>query len=174
MRRTVACRVMGEWPIINKDGSYLIMLRPCATAVLAELLDPSVPFVWLPNHSPMRHIEWWDVDLPIAHDRPPRRVRARWLRFDLLLKTAEFKDVADHFDGITAFHMTRPVPNSLIIEQLPEEQLYRVLRQNGLLAHLHQPHSMEVAMYRTWDKEWMDNLLERETIRNLLQPSPQP
>jgi hypothetical protein len=61
-------------------------------------------------------------------------------------------EVADQFDGVTVYQMARPVPGTLAAERLPEERLYPVLRQNGLVAHFHQPHSMEVAMYRSWDR----------------------
>ncbi|MFO0969406.1 MAG: hypothetical protein U0793_27940 [Gemmataceae bacterium] len=108
------------------------------------------------------------MDLPIAREETPRRVRIRSLWCELLLSTAEFVEVADQFDGVTVYQMARPVPSTLTVERLAEERLYPVLRQNGLVAHFHQPHSMEVAMYRSWDRGWVDSLLARESIARLV------
>ena len=97
-------------------------------------------------------------------------MRVRSLCCDLLLGVAEFREVAGQFDGGAFYQMTRPVPNTLIVERLPQEQerLYAILRQAGLSAHYYQPHSMEVAVYRTWDPAWMESLLAREDIADLV------
>ncbi len=158
---------MDELPRVNADGSYSIMLHPCPTATVAELLDPSVPFVWVVGHSPHRVLEWWELDMPVARGERPRRLRVRSLWCELLLGTPEFAEVAGQFNRKTVYQITRPVPNSLIVERLPEDRLYTILRQVGLSAHFHQPHSMEVAMYRTWDRAWMDWLLTRESVGRL-------
>ena len=152
----------------NNDGSFTVMLGPCPTATAAQFLDPSVPFVWVVGHSPHRVLEWWELDLPITRGEQPMRVTVRNLWCELLLGTAEFAQIAEQFDGVTVYQMARPVPATLTIERLPEERLYPILRQSGLVAHFHQPHSMEVAMYKTWDRRWIDNLLKRETIARLL------
>jgi hypothetical protein len=152
----------------NADGSYTVMLGPCPTATAGQLLDPSVPFVWVVGHSPHRVLKWWESDLPLARGEQPRRVRVRSLRCELLLGTAEFAEIAEQFDGVTIYQMARPVPDTLTVERLPEERLYPILRQVGLAAHFHQPHSMEVAMYRTWDRAWIDSLLAREPIARLV------
>jgi hypothetical protein len=152
----------------NGDGSHTIMLGPCPTATAARLLDPSVPFVWVVGHSPHRVLGWWELDLPINRGEHPKRVRVRSLWCELLMGTAEFVEVADQFDGVTLYQMSRPVPDTLSVERLPAERLYQVLLHNGLLAHFHQPHSMEVAMYRGWDRAWVDTLLAREPIARLI------
>ncbi len=158
---------MDQLPRVNADGSCSIMLRPCPTATVAELLDPSVPFVWVVGHSPHRVLEWWELDIPVARGERPRRLRVRSLWCELLLDTPEFAEVAEQFDGVTVYQMARPVPDSLTVERLPEDRLYAILRQVGLSAHFHQPHSMEVAMYRTWDRAWMDRLLARGAVARL-------
>jgi hypothetical protein len=144
------------------------MLAPCPTTTAGQLLDPSVPFAWIVGHSPHRVVEWWELDLPILRGEESRRVRVRSLWCELLLSTAEFAAVADQLDGVTVYQMARQVPDTLAVERLPAERLYPILRQNGLVAHFSQPHSMEVAMYRTWDREWLDKLLARETIARLI------
>lgn len=152
----------------NPDGSWSVALRPCPTATAVEFLDPAVPFVWVVGHSPHRVIEWWPLELPLLRGEPPRPVRVRSLWCELLLSTAEFAAVADQFDGVSLYQMDRPVPDTLILERLPQGRLYRILRQVGLSAHFYQPHSMEVATYRTWDRAWLDRLLAREGIGGLV------
>jgi len=156
-----------QLPRLNADGSCSIMLRPCPTVTVAELLDPSVPFVWVVGHTPHRVLEWWEVDIPVLRGEQARRLRVRSLWCELLFDTPEFAEVAGQFDGVTVYQMARPVPHSLTVERLPEARLYDILRGVGLSAHFHQPHSMEVAMYRTWDRTWMDRLLARESIGRL-------
>ncbi len=143
-------RAVQSLPDMQADNFYGIALRPCPTETIAELLDPSVPFVWVVGHSPHRTIEWWELDLPVHRGERPRRLRVRSLWCELLLNTAEFVEIAGQFDGVTLFQMDRPVPSTLQVERLPEDRRYAILRQVGLSAHLHQPHSMEVATYRTW------------------------
>jgi hypothetical protein len=158
---------MGQLPHMNVDGSSCIALRPCPTVTVAQLLDPSVPFVWVVGHSPHRVLEWWKLDLPVAHGEPPRSLQVRNLWCELLFDTSEFMEVAGQFDGLTLYQMARRVPNTLIVERLPEERLYSVLRDVGLSAHFYQPHSMEVAMYRSWDQAWIERLLTQDLISSL-------
>lgn len=152
----------------NDDGSHTIMLAPCPTATVAQLLDPSVPFVWVVGHSPHRVLEWWELDMPFARGEQPRRMQVRSLWCELFLDITEFTEAAGQFDGVTMFHMAHPVPDTLSLDRLTGEQQYAVLRQNGLVAHFHQPHSMEVAMYRSWDHAWVQTLLARESIARFL------
>ena len=105
-----------QLPHVNADGFCSIILRPCPTATVAELLDPSVPFVWVVGHSPRRVLQWWEVDLPITRGERPRRLQVRSLWCELLFDTRVF---------------------------------------------------VEVALYRTWDRAWMDRLVARESIARL-------
>ena len=159
---------MNQIPCIHADSSYSIMLGSCPTETIAKLLDPSVPFVWVVGHSPHRRIEWWQLDLPVSRGEQPRQLQVRDLWCELLVDTAEFIRIAGQFDGATVFQMDRPVPNTLQVERLPEDRLYTILREVGLSAHFYQPHSMEVAMYRTWDGAWMDRVLAKDSIRKLV------
>ena len=105
--------------------------------------------------------------MPIARGMRPRRLQVRSLSCELLLDTAEFAEVAEQFDGVTVYHMMQPVPDTLMVDRLPEKRRYAILREVGLSAHFYQPHSMEVATYRTWDPAWMDRLLARESIAGM-------
>ena len=158
---------MDQLPRLNSDGSCSIMLATCPTEIVAELLDPSVPFVWVVGHSPHRVVEWWELNMPVIRGEMPRTLQVRSLRCELLLDTAEFKEIVGEFDGINLFQMTRRVPDTLLVECLPEDRRYLILHGVGLSAHFYQPHSMEVAMYRTWDRPWMDQLLARESVSKL-------
>lgn len=157
---------MDPLPREHPDGSWSIMLRSCPTATVAALLDPAVPFVWLPGHWPERVLKWWDVDLPLIAGDAPRRLRVRSLHCELLFDTAEFLRLADRFDGVALYQLARPVPGSLT-PGLPHERLLPVLRRFGLAAHFYQPHSMEVASYRTWDRGWMQRVLGNPDVSRL-------
>jgi hypothetical protein len=152
----------------SPGGCWTVMLRPCPTGTAAQLLDPAVPFVWVVGHSPNRVLQWWRLEMPILRGEQPRSFRVRSVWCELLMSTPEFAEVAEQFDGATIYQMARPVPDTLTVERLPEERLYAILRQAGLSAHFYQPHSMEVAMYRTWDRTWLDRLLAREAISSLV------
>jgi hypothetical protein len=115
---------VGQLLLGHADGSCSIMLRPCPTATVAELLDPSVPFVWVVGHSPYRVLQWWELDIPIARGERPRRLRVRSLWCELLLDMPAFAEVAGQFDGGTVYQMARPAPDSLAMQRLPEDRLY--------------------------------------------------
>ena len=49
------------------------MLRSCTSGILAHILDPAVPFVWIRRHTPKRYIQWVDDDGSYVPLRPCHR-----------------------------------------------------------------------------------------------------
>lgn len=154
--------------ITPSDSLYALTLKPCTTAILANALDPAIPWIWVRGHTPRRHLQWWHTKLPLAGEGTLHEVNVRSLQFDLLLPTKRFLDLLPEFqDDLTLFQLARPVPDTLTLLGLPDRTVDRVLAQNGLHLAFHLPHAFETAQFRAPLHETLAALLNVPEIRAL-------
>jgi hypothetical protein len=155
------------------DGSFVLALLPCTCRILAWLLDPNTPIVWVTNHWPHRVIQWWETSVPLTKADQPRRLRVRGLSYDLQMNREDFLAVLPEFEefGINLYQMTRPVPDTLRVEQLAENVRRRVLIQNGAVTHFQLPHAGEVAVFWSMARATVERALEHPDIRSLAIPN---
>ena len=83
------------------------------------------------------------------------------MEFDLLMSRTEFLTHLDRFSphGMIMTQLTRPVPNSLWLRTLPEEQTERILIQNGMLCRYHLPHRIETAQFSCTDRAHLERVI---------------
>jgi hypothetical protein len=158
-----------ELPITESSGMFSLMLRSCSSDILAHILDPAVPFVWLRRHTPKRYIQWWPTRVPLSERGQPHDVEVRSLEFDLQLTTARFLELLPEFTdhGIVLFQMTRRVPDTLTLDRIAESAVERVLIENGLHLRFYLPHAIESAQLASPYREVLERALQKPQVREL-------
>jgi len=148
---------------------FSLMLRPCTSAILAHAVDASVPHVWIRRHQPNRYLQWWRAQVPLSSASAIHDVEVRSLEFDLHLPATRFLQLLPEFQdhGMAFFQMSRPVPDTLSLDRIPEDAIDRVLIQNGLHLAYYLPHALETAQFRSPRREVLEQLLQAPEIRAL-------
>jgi len=158
-----------ETLITERDGMFIVALRSCTSQILAEILDPAIPFVWIRRHTPKGYVEWWSTRAPLSERGVLHDVEVRSLEFDLQLSTARFLELlpefADH--GMLLFQMTRRVPDSLTLDGVADSAIERVLIQNGLHLRFYLPHAVEYAQIASPHRAVLEKALQSPTVREL-------
>jgi hypothetical protein len=158
-----------ELPITERDGMFSVMLRSCTCSVLAHVVDPAIPFVWVRRHMPQSIVQWWRTQVALSATGGPHNVEVRWMEFDLQLSTSRFLELLPEFEdhGIVLFQMTRRVPDTLTLHGVPDSAVDRVLIQNGLHLRFYLPHAVECAQLASPHREVLERALQRPEVREL-------
>jgi hypothetical protein len=145
---------------------FSFMLRSCTSGILAHILDPAVPFIWIRRHTPKRYIQWWSTQTHLSEAGGLHEVEVRSMEFDVQLRTARFLELLPEFEdhGMVLFQMTRRVPDTLTLSGVPDEAVDRVLLQNGLHLRFYLPHAVECAQLASPQREVLERALERPEI----------
>lgn len=143
--------------ITEQNGMFSLMLRSCTAGILAHIVDPSVPFVWIRCHTPKRYLQWWSTQVCLSEAGLPHAVEVRSMSFDLQLRTNRFLELLPEFEdhGIVLFQMNRRIPDTLTLAGIPDEAMNRVLIQNGLHLRFYLPHAIECAQVVSPHREVM-------------------
>jgi hypothetical protein len=145
----------------SKYGYYYIMLDASEASDLRHLLHPDGEHIWIHSHTPDPCLRWWSTDVPISPGVVLSGARIRLMEFDLLMTRSDFLAHLDMFTphGMIMSQLTRPVPNSLWLQSLPEEQTDRILIQNGMLCRYHLPHRIETAQFSCTDRTHLERVV---------------
>src|ERR1051326_2160967 len=140
-----------DLPITHRSGMYSFMLRSCTSGILAHVLDPTVPFVWIRRHMPKRYVQWWSTQTHLSESGALHDVEVRTMEFDHQLHTDRFLELLPEFEdhGLVLFQMLRRVPDTLTLDGVAEDAVDRVLIQNGLHLRFYLPHAIECAQLKT-------------------------
>jgi hypothetical protein len=155
--------------ITERNGMFSFMLRSCTSGILAHVLDPAVPFVWIRRHTPNRYIQWWNTQIQLSETGAFHDVEVRSLEFDLQLRTARFLELLSEFEdqGIVLFQMTHRVPDTLTLNGIAKDAIGRVLLQNGLYLSFCLPHAVECAQLSSPHREVLERALQRPEVREI-------
>jgi len=106
---------------VNSSPLHCLALDCCRASILADLLDPGAPFVWISGHNPHPTFEWFSASVPLSDKYQGEGVEVRSLFFDLLMPTSRFLTLLPHFDsfGIELCQLNRRVPKTL---QMPKRE----------------------------------------------------
>lgn len=156
-------------PITEQNGMFSFMLRSCTSGILAHVLDPAVPFVWIRRHSPQRYIQWWSTQTRVSESGTLHDIEVRSMEFDLQLRTSRFLELLPEFDdhGMDLFQMMRRVPDTLTLDGIAENAVARILIQNGLHLHFYLPHAVECAQLASPHREVLERVLQRPEVSKI-------
>jgi hypothetical protein len=150
----------------SKHGYYFIMLDASEASDLRHLLHPEGGHIWIHSHRPDPALRWWTADVPISPGVVLPAARVRLMEFDLMMQRDEFLSRLDLFapHGMAITQLTRPVPNSLWLQTLPDEQIDRILIQNGMISRYYLPHRIETAQFSCTDREHLERVAAQPEI----------
>ena len=145
------------------------MLRSCTARILAPILEPAIPWVWIRHHHPKRYIQWWNTQAALSEKGPLHDVEVRMMEFDLQLSTARFLELLPEFEdhGLALFQMTRRVPDTLTLHRVPEEAVDQILIQNGLHLAFYLPHAIECAQLASPHRSVLDRALQKPEVKEI-------
>ena len=118
---------------------------------LVQFLDESVPYVWLLGHMPNPAIQWWDTFVPINRETSFSG-KIRNIVYDLQMSTAEFIKISPSLNnyGLLLIQSSKPMPDTLELNRIPENQQAPVLKKNGATLKIFLPHAAETAMVTSY------------------------
>lgn len=158
-----------ELPITERNGMFSFMLRSCTTAILAHVLDPSIPYVWIRGHAPKPNLEWWKTQTCLTESGALHDVEVRSMNFDLQFETARFLKLLPEFNGhgMELCQMSRRVPDTLTLDGMPYDAAWRIIVQNGLHLRFDLPHAVENACLASPCREVLEKILQRPEVREV-------
>jgi hypothetical protein len=125
------------------------MVAQGTVPVLARLLDPEAPLVYLEGFSPLAGLsarEWTGLALPLGRSSPNETVRARRITFDLLLPTERFLALAPELEDHCMYcaQVEQAPPPAVQFDQLhhPAARM-NWYRRVGFILSFDLPHSGE-------------------------------
>ncbi|MGV3659687.1 MAG: hypothetical protein ACO1TE_05870 [Prosthecobacter sp.] len=153
--------------ITERGGMFHLMLRSCTAGILAHILDPEVPFVWVRRHMPHRYAQWRKTQACLSERGVLQDVEVRSMEYDLLAPTARFLELLPEFEshGMVLYQMRRRVPDTLTLDGVADEAVDRVLLQNGLHLRFYLPHAVECASVSSPDRPFLERVSERPEVR---------
>jgi hypothetical protein len=151
----------------SKLGYFYIMLDASDATDLRFLLHPEAEHIWIHAHRPDPALRWWSADVPISPGIVMPSAQIRLMEFDLMMTRSDFLDRLDLFElhGLCLTQLSRPVPNSLWLQALPEDQIERILLQNGMRSRYFLPHAAETAQFSCTDKTHLERVIVLPEIR---------
>lgn len=150
----------------SEHGYYFVMLDASEASDLRYLLHPDGDYIWVHPHRPDPVLHWWTADVPISPGVVLPSARIRLMEFDLMMKRNEFLSRIDLFTphGMALTQLTKPVPDSLWLQTLPDEQIERILIQNGMISRYYLPHQIETAQFSCTDRDHLERAIAHPEI----------
>ena len=130
----------------NRSGHDMVFVHGAIASKLASYLNDAVPYVWVLGHMPNRYVQWWETTVPLNHTEHIQ-ARVRLLTYDIQLSTSEFLAQVKAFDdhGFVLVQSHKPMPDTLDLARIAEEQQDKILIQNGAFLRMWLPHAIETA-----------------------------
>lgn len=122
-----------ELNVIKKiaPGTHWALLAYPTSALLAEVLDSSLPYVLCWNHQ-VGSFRWEEFALPTIVSGLAEPVQSRVLRYDALFTTARFKELLPRLGpAIRAVQLASKPPDWLEMSRLRGKECWRVLGEIG-------------------------------------------
>lgn len=98
-----------------------------------ELFDKNLNSIFIHKFVPNEVIEWWKSDLKTQDGTEFKNLSVRQMEMDVQTDLAGLKKVlALNTNQLRIYQFDRPIPDTLEIDRLPEENRNQILKQNGL------------------------------------------
>ncbi len=145
------------------QGYYEVLLPPCDTSSLKQILDPAIPYIWLIEHPLTDVYPLIEAQLLplLAQIGRVDSVRIRNIQADLVLETQEFLRALAHFarTGIDLVQAANQIPRTFSLSALKPESRGRVFREVGIVLRFYLPHPHEYALLASSSKEVLERIL---------------
>ena len=82
---------------------------------------------------PNRSIGWWKTNLTMPNNILFENLKVRIMEFDMRTDLKSINEIIEmNTNQLRIYQFEKPIPNSLVLENLPEKNRDQILMQNGL------------------------------------------
>jgi hypothetical protein len=118
-------------------------------------------FVVIFGHMPFRYVEWNEDILPINKNFKLKG-KFRMASYDIQMSTSEFISNIHQFDdhGISLVQLSKPLPNTLIIDGKTDIEIDKILKSNGAILRIYLPHAIETGCVRYYNDKVFSDIIK--------------
>ena len=110
-----------------------VIFRNLDNSELWEIIDKNVDHILIHQFDPHQKNEWWTTSISVRENFELKNVSVRQMQFDLSTNLAGLKNILKlNSLFLNIYQFNRPIPNTLQINELPEQARESILKQNGL------------------------------------------
>jgi len=121
-----------------------------------ELVDKRFEDIFIHKFNPHQTIEWWRADLKTA-GLDLKNVSVRNMEFDIITDFEGLRDIiALKTNQLRIYQFEKPVFDTLVIENLPQEFIEKILLQNGLKHSFYV--DFEIITIESFDNEFVESI----------------
>ena len=131
--------------------------------IFENIVDKCCSNILLHNFNPHESIKWLSTSININKDILLENVLVRNMCFDLQIDIYALKKILS-IDRLylNIYQFNRPIPNTLLIDHLPENNREKILRQNGL-EHIIWI-ELEDTIVMSYNADFLKKIRENKTI----------
>lgn len=124
-----------------------------------DLIDKTIGNIFLDRFSPHDVLEWWNSSVSIHDGVSLDNISVRSMEFDIQTDLTGLKKIIRlNTNYLDIYQFSRPVPDTLIIGDLPQESREDILQQNGL-EHIFEI-EFEVLTIQSFNHEFIKSVKE--------------
>ncbi len=159
---------------IPGEDAYGFYLRNVNTDLIMTLLDSDAPCVWVSHHRPLLPAKWWDAEVPIDEDGKKFYGRIRNLEYDLQISLSDFARLKNEImlDGFELFQTLKPIPDTLLLDRIPQNNRFRVLQNNGVILGIEQPSKHDICYFWTFSVALLTRLISQKVVAERITSTP--
>jgi hypothetical protein len=100
---------------------------------LWSLIDKNLEYIFIHKFKPNQRIAWWKTSLKMNNLELFEDLQVRNMEFDIQTDLNGLKRIIDlNSTQLRIYQFEKPIPDTLVLEYLPENNRDKILRQNGL------------------------------------------
>ena len=98
-----------------------------------EFFDKEINSIFIHKFMPNETIEWWNTDLKTKNGTEFKKLSVRQMEMDIQTDLNGLKKILElGTRQLRIYQFEKPIPGTLEIERLPENNRNQILKQNGL------------------------------------------
>jgi len=143
----------------TSPGRFRIILDFATTAILKFL-------VWVHNHLTGKGFDFEEFKLPITRVSKNQKTLAKWVRFDYILETSEFKKMIPELNrGIELIQMNKIPPNYLHLDKIKGNTRYELLEKEcDYLFEVDIPSATDYGTLISPNRDFLQSVLDNPEI----------
>jgi len=98
-----------------------------------SLIDKNFNHILIYKFMPNPAIEWWKTNIALKNNETFENLEVRNMEFDIRTDLDGLKKILElNTLHLNIYQFNKPIPNTLSLDHLPQENLERILQENGL------------------------------------------
>jgi hypothetical protein len=133
--------------ISKENGIETLYVHGATVSLLSRFLSQSVPWIWISDHLPKSTVQWWKTASPLNENNFFEDAEYRLVQYDMMLQTSRFLNIVPELEdfGVRLVQTHNRMPDTLVLDRIPENQQLEILKKNGAFLHFYLPHAQETA-----------------------------